>query len=840
MPDLKHVISQSEGKIVTRSVEDVQVLCQNPDTDGATPAIDKATTEASSIKATAKDGVLLISPEKSNIYRARVTRLDHWDHHKTNHNELDLVRIQSHDLNIVRLTTTHHSSPTSYYPPRALQYASVTEFNRLVLGNLELAFSSPNDGNTFVMKDAGHTFLQKALRSFKKQAHPLQIAQIPSHENSLVKKDVGSPDSRYAIFQNAEIVLGTLPASDWASEDEMHNPKQSWQATGTLTEQAGHCVVQVARPFEKETPSEKQRDACQHEIFICIYDERIDRIVWSLHTLTAGGANEGESDASLAAWAIHPKTPLVTTLIPGHKLRISHFQSGRPPINIAEPLSIEADPSQALKFSPGGRYLLAQAHITFRNAFLGGRAKGGDAGSLIVFDLVQGKSTSLALTSNSLLSFDIDDDDLKILRLTRQGFVEMNKYKLPDLVEFDRQHLAFLPADCRCATCGDLLKTRCNIFVSEHHGVKSIILSHQPINIGSARANTQVCDPLILRVTAPSIPIKMEQISDTIVTVNGTGAFHPVLNNAGDIRDSAFDVATRTEGRLKTVHQNPIDEYRLSSSSEVWTVKDIVPLIHNFRDATGVIAKGDDSSMLPEAVESFLDVIEKKVIERLKFGADSEKIRNGSLQMVREATKGFFPYDSWADFREMMAQTAERGLDFDKFFNDWFEPGNRGIGCQSPVLIHTFHFKTSSVPEATDFDWSACMDVAWIEEDAEWFFERFFEDKFENARTWYVFPGYADLVGNYREIKASSSPKAQRIKKYFGPELKGFPELPSQETLEKATGSSESSDEDLFDEILDSLGDMCAALSDLMPGMGKAMELRLRRMLTRSIIELDD
>ncbi|KAI9665063.1 MAG: hypothetical protein M1821_006511 [Bathelium mastoideum] len=853
-PDLKRVTYQRGGRTVISDVEEIQSLCRIHKTTAAVRIADTVLTDTSPTKAITKNRILLISPRKTRTYQIQVTErsYDGFDEFAAKPNtstpptayqgqlsyQIDLVRIQADQSTPLKFTTTQYFYSGYSEPLRALQRASVTENERLTVENLELAIVPSRNGDVVLMKEAQDTILQKALGSFKQQAQPLKAAQTNPQASSLIRNTSHSSDLRRTIFEAAEIAYERAVTSNDA-EGKTNKVNRPWFASGALTKQADLYFVQLSRPFEKDTSSAEQKEARQHEVFICIYDEQNNHIVWSLYTLSAGGTEESNSKEPMIAWAIHSSLPLLAALIPGHKLRISHIASEQPPINIAEPLSIETDPSQALKFSPSGRFLLAQARSAAKNAFIMAHAGRGDAGSVIVFDLVQGKSTSLKVTSNSLPSYDIGDEDLRIYRLTRQGAVEMDEYKLPDLIEFERQHLTFLPSECRCATCGELLDSNCNILVSEQYGVKSVVLSHGTISIGSASASSRACDPLILRVTAPAISVAMGQLSDAIMAITGTGTFPPITSDAGDVLESSFKIGARSGGHLKTVDANPIDEHQIRSSSRVWPVKEMVPIFHNFQDVAGVMNE-KDSQLLPETVEDMMQKIEQKIIDKLKFGIASERAQKGAFAMVRTATKGYFPFESWDEFREMMAQIAEKGIDFDDLINDFIGTSDRGLACQIPVPVYTFHHKKPSQLEERKVGWSVAMDIGWIEEDMERFFARFFVDDFKNARTWYVFPDYADPFGNYLELRASSSPKAQRLKKYLGPNLEGLPEELPPTAATKAIGSNDDFDEEIFDEVFESLADMFKALSDIMPGIGKAFEIRLQQMMSRSILDLDE
>jgi hypothetical protein len=83
-----------------------------------------------------------------------------------------------------------------------MQYICVTDENHISLGCLELNIYHAYDAMGLSIQDPNDSIFQRALRAFKRRAHPLNDPNPSLESVALIK---GSPNSRYSIFGNAEI-----------------------------------------------------------------------------------------------------------------------------------------------------------------------------------------------------------------------------------------------------------------------------------------------------------------------------------------------------------------------------------------------------------------------------------------------------------------------------------------------------------------------------------------------------------------------------------------------------------------------------------------------------------
>jgi hypothetical protein len=167
--------------------------------------------------------------------------------------------------------------------------------------------------------------------------------------------------------------------------------------------------------------------------------------------------------------------------------------------------------------------------------------------SVVVCDLVKGKTMEATLTSDSTLSFDVDDEFLRTYRLKRGGAIESSVYTLPDLKLCERQYLTFLPVHCSCSTCGKPFEPHCNLSIMEYQEEKSVVLCHSPINVGKARVTTETCQPLILRITNPSVQLELNsaEVRDSSFIISSRVEFLKVLSEQGQLLDDAFEDSRR-------------------------------------------------------------------------------------------------------------------------------------------------------------------------------------------------------------------------------------------------------------------------------------------------------
>jgi hypothetical protein len=239
--------------------------------------------------------------------------------------EISVTSLMAGETESVSSIIKHILSPTIQYPPLETQYICVTDENHIYLGCLELDIYRAYDGMTLSIKDPNDSIFRRALRAFKRRAHPLNDPNPSPESVAWIKR---SPNSRHSIFDNTEL---PFDRTDTLSTEDTG----SFMIKGSSTGQENLHVFQFSRRLDTNQTKDRDREAHQWEVNICVYDAELDNISWLLHT-NAGGEISGSRAISLeTSWALHPELPLLVWLLPGHRLRISNIESHHSPVTIA-------------------------------------------------------------------------------------------------------------------------------------------------------------------------------------------------------------------------------------------------------------------------------------------------------------------------------------------------------------------------------------------------------------------------------------------------------------------------------------------------------------------------
>ena len=489
-------------------------------------------------------------------------------------------------------------------------------------------------------------------------------------------------------------------------------------------------------------------------------------------------------------------------------------------------------------------------------------------------DLVEGKTIEATLTSDSTLSFDLEDKFLRTYRLKRSGAIESSVYTLPELKLCERQYLTFLPVHCSCATCGKPFEPHCNISIMEYEEEKSVILCHSSINIGKARVSTQTCEPLILRITNPVVQVELNttEVRDTSFRISSNVEFPKILDEQGEMLENSFEDSQRQRDNAaqdtcscctctgpKTPSGNLLGSKGLlqmrptcscckctatkkpsGNPSDSRAVFQMRAMISDFRLTTV-----ERSPLLPEDVEQKVDEIEKMWATKLCIAKESEFSARRTLLLYKDLLGDeIFPWDSWEEFREAMNDIKDQ-FDFDAYLEKLFEPGKCGIGCNNPISVNTFFFQDVT-NDGIKFRWTSAMAIIWIEEDIKWFYDRLFGGDFEGARKWYAYPAYHALNARVESLKSDQTEKGARFRKLWGGQSDSSTQPTLVERLELALPEMENSKETDSDMkpgggiggllFPIKLKEVFEAVSDVVPGFGKFFERRMHIMLNQSLI----
>lgn len=502
-------------------------------------------------------------------------------------------------------------------------------------------------------------------------------------------------------------------------------------------------------------------------------------------------------------------------------------------IHHTESLEIEVVSTQAIKLSPDGRYIVVQAHESLKNDACSIRGNHG-LWSVVLCDLLEGKTIGASLTSTYNVSIALDDESLHVYRLTRDGAIESSKFMLPELVLSERQYLAVIPANCCCSTCGKAFDSQCNVSTMEYEDVKSVLLGHTPINIDRSSINTVTCEPLIVRITSPSVELKLVDIQDALLLIHSSRLFPKILNHQGEIIDDAFTNPRRTCIMELGVHCScavcSTESESNASSCKSSKTAQMQTDISSFQLPSGL-------PIPPQQIEETHRLSENAIVKALSVPKETKLEEQKHISRL-QAILGdeIFPWDSFIEFQEAMEEIKEI-FDQKAYVKSFSESGKFGIGCQIPLFVHTFTFFDN---DEEDLHWSSARTVGWIEEDLGWFYERFFESSFEGARRWYEFPAYHAINKKLVELKSDKSSKGDRFRKYFGEE-EGKGKVQEISSLKKKSNNSSVAVIE-FDDKTKSLvpglimKDVFNTMSDVVPGLGKVFEERFHRMMSQSMI----
>ena len=169
--------------------------------------------------------------------------------------------------------------------------------------------------------------------------------------------------------------------------------------------------------------------------------------------------------------------------------------------------------------------------------------------------------------------------------------------------------------------------------------------------------------------------------------------------------------------------------------------------------------------------------------------------------------------------------------------------GDTGVGSQIPLPVQTFCFDEKAVDDQLSFRWSSAITVGWIEEDIDWYYQRFFDNQLEGARQWYEFPKYSQFSKRMEELRSDKTEVGARHRKFFG-YLGETPKVDAPATAVRTYVPPHRSSFDVMSDILDDeistpqsmlvTKEFFKAMSDLVPGMGQVFEHRLYKMLQQS------
>jgi hypothetical protein len=214
-----------------------------------------------------------------------------------------------------------------YFPPLETNHVSLSNDGHLALGSLQfqIGFSG---GKLEVLKLVSEdNIFERATKAFVDWSHPFRPENRPLGAFlEVFSKNTGK--SSLGIFQKSNIAF----ANFLRTNESMSN---LFVPIVIKTCQDSLAVGQYSRIIEPgEVISNIPREAQCFEVYLTVFDER-KGLTWMMHTTTAGPITQSKAYVPEILWAMHPTEPLLAWSLPGHRVRLSHTNSSRHPLNIA-------------------------------------------------------------------------------------------------------------------------------------------------------------------------------------------------------------------------------------------------------------------------------------------------------------------------------------------------------------------------------------------------------------------------------------------------------------------------------------------------------------------------
>jgi hypothetical protein len=520
-----------------------------------------------------------------------------------------------------------------------------------------------------------------------------------------------------------------------------------------------------------------------------------------------------------------------------------------------ECIDIEENSTEPIRLPPDGRCIAIQAKEAWISAFTHNISQ--SVGTVMICDLVEGKTSIATPTTASRISIELDTEFLYTYHLSKNRAIEENTYQLPSLELTKREYLTFLPASCCCTTCGQPIQAECNITVIEDQGVKLIALGHTSMKIGISPLGSGACEPLIFRITSPPVELTVDYSHDARLTVTSARFFPTVLDGENELLPDAFGDSHRAcnkDADIECSYHRCTIEYH--AAIKTMPVTQMHTWISDFKLTIG-------EQVLREEVENRFRELEIALRIKNLVGPENPRTMFTIDEARRLIGDDLVPWDSWLEFREAMDEIKDE-FDYDAEMKKYYDDDNCGMVARIPLFIQTIFFERGTELQE-DFQWSCSSGVGWIEEHVAWLHDRFFGGSFEGSRELYSFPAYEKVVPKWEALISDKGPKGERFKKYFPKAFDVDETTKSERRLtekeEPKQQASDVKDEDKgiiafklrargpvmylkdgeFYDPMTKIKDVVESMSDVVPGLGKLFEQRMSRMITSSIMSsLDD
>jgi hypothetical protein len=516
-------------------------------------------------------------------------------------------------------------------------------------------------------------------------------------------------------------------------------------------------------------------------------------------------------------------------------------------------VTFEVEASQALQFSPNGSYMIARGRHTCVNA-MAPEPRQRPEQTLLTFDLLAGKMTLIKFLCPMPLSFDIDDFHLKVLRLSDDNAIELNTYKLPELIGMERFHLTYLPQNSCCPTCKQPLRLKSWVTLLGDGAESTIAVGHSRINLGLARLSDSICEPLILRTSKPRRSIAIPPLDSIVVVQRFSTSFPSLINLEGKVSTESFDQKNEGADFGDEVEDIPLEANENLANPLPSITRQMLPQFDNFWAQSG------KETVLPENIENRIRLRVLRATNLLSNGdMITPEFKQSIIDILKNVHGDDFPFDEYDDFMRSVRELRDPELTIGRVMAE-YSGGANGFGCKIPLFVQTFNF--NDVRGTAKFSWSSSADVGWIEEELDWFYDQLLDLRSGSGRQWYPFDRLIVVESRMRFLYTSNSEQGERFRRFWSPAIewadgkKAIEQPEARKAIDqKSSGNAESSKKkvdqskaealknvDFYekmskegpDGIMDKWKDVRKSLSDIAPGLGQFLDYRMQMRLAQS------
>lgn len=240
------------------------------------------------------------------------------------HYDVSIACLLAGEIKSVSSSFRHIPAASVLQRSLELQYLCISSERFLSVGSLEFEIQHEYEDMSIVPAEPQDNVFDQAVNKFRSRAHPLSYTKPETSIAAVVEKQYRSS---YAIFNESDAHTNPSLSEDGTSAH--------FVVIGETSAQDDYHVFQASKRIIKRASKDSEREANQFEVFLFVFDAGSNEIPWMIHTTTGGDISKSRAAIPGTSWALHPSLPLLVWLLPGHRLRVSNFESSDPPITLA-------------------------------------------------------------------------------------------------------------------------------------------------------------------------------------------------------------------------------------------------------------------------------------------------------------------------------------------------------------------------------------------------------------------------------------------------------------------------------------------------------------------------